>query len=32
MPERRCVGCGISAPQGELLRFVLDDGRIRPDP
>jgi predicted RNA-binding protein YlxR (DUF448 family) len=31
MPERRCVGCGTSAPQGGLVRFVLVDGRIERD-
>jgi uncharacterized protein len=27
-PIRSCVGCGRKAPQGELLRFVAEDGRL----
>lgn len=29
-PLRRCVGCGRTAPQRELLRFVARDGRLTP--
>jgi predicted RNA-binding protein YlxR (DUF448 family) len=29
-PIRRCVGCGRRAPQQELLRFVVSDGRLVP--
>ncbi len=28
MPTRRCAGCGRRAPQGELLRFAVRDGRL----
>jgi len=31
-PQRRCVGCGRSAPKRELLRLVHDAGRPVPDP
>ena len=27
-PVRRCVGCGRSAPQRELLRFTARDGEL----
>jgi predicted RNA-binding protein YlxR (DUF448 family) len=27
-PIRSCVGCGRKAPQGELLRFVAEGGRL----
>ena len=27
-PVRRCVGCGRSAPQRELLRFTAVDGAL----
>jgi len=27
-PVRRCVGCGRSAPQGDLLRFTAVDGTL----
>ena len=27
-PIRRCVGCGRSAPQSELLRFVAKNGTL----
>jgi predicted RNA-binding protein YlxR (DUF448 family) len=27
-PTRSCIGCGRKAPQGELLRFVVRDGRL----
>jgi predicted RNA-binding protein YlxR (DUF448 family) len=27
-PIRRCVGCGRHAPQGELLRFAAEDGKL----
>jgi predicted RNA-binding protein YlxR (DUF448 family) len=27
-PFRRCVGCGRKAPQGELLRFAAQGGRL----
>jgi predicted RNA-binding protein YlxR (DUF448 family) len=27
-PQRTCVGCGRKAPQAELLRFGLLDGRL----
>jgi predicted RNA-binding protein YlxR (DUF448 family) len=30
-PVRRCVGCGRRAPQGELLRFAVSDGRLVQD-
>jgi len=29
-PVRRCVGCGRSAPQRELLRFTARDGELVP--
>jgi uncharacterized protein len=29
-PIRTCVGCGRKAPQSELLRFVAEDGLLRP--
>ena len=29
-PERRCVGCGRRAPQGELQRFVVRGGTLQP--
>jgi uncharacterized protein len=29
-PVRRCVGCGVRAPQRELVRFVVRDGRLTP--
>jgi len=31
-PIRSCVGCGRKAPQGQLLRFVAEDGRLAPGP
>lgn len=31
-PVRTCVGCRTRAHQGDLLRVVLVDGRLRPDP
>jgi predicted RNA-binding protein YlxR (DUF448 family) len=30
-PVRRCVGCGRTAPQRELLRFVAREGTLRQD-
>jgi predicted RNA-binding protein YlxR (DUF448 family) len=27
-PIRRCIGCGRSAPQSELLRFVAKNGTL----
>ena len=27
-PVRRCVGCGRSAPQRDLLRFTARDGQL----
>jgi predicted RNA-binding protein YlxR (DUF448 family) len=29
-PERTCVGCGRKAPQGELVRFAVQDGALVP--
>ncbi|KMY67776.1 hypothetical protein AAU61_07810 [Desulfocarbo indianensis] len=29
---RTCVACGRKAPQGELLRLAVSDGRVRRDP
>lgn len=29
-PVRRCVGCGQSAPQRDLLRFTAVDGTLVP--
>lgn len=29
-PQRRCVGCGRTAPQRELVRFVVVDGELVP--
>ena len=29
-PLRRCVGCGRSAPQRDLLRFAARDGALVP--
>ncbi|HQR80157.1 MAG TPA: YlxR family protein [Actinomycetota bacterium] len=31
-PVRTCVGCRGKAPQGDLLRVVLVNGRLVPDP
>ncbi|MGJ6981176.1 YlxR family protein [Aestuariimicrobium soli] len=31
-PIRTCVGCRRTAPQRELTRFVVVDGRVVPDP
>jgi predicted RNA-binding protein YlxR (DUF448 family) len=31
-PIRSCVGCGRKAPQGLLLRFVAEHGRLVPGP
>ncbi len=31
-PQRRCVGCGRSAPKAELLRLVAADGLAVADP
>jgi predicted RNA-binding protein YlxR (DUF448 family) len=31
-PVRRCVGCGRRAPQGELVRFAVREGRLIADP
>ena len=27
VPMRKCVGCGISKPQKELVRIACDDGK-----
>ncbi len=27
-PERTCAGCGRKRPQGELVRFAAQDGRL----
>ena len=32
IPLRTCVGCGRTRPQSELLRFVVRDGALGPDP
>jgi predicted RNA-binding protein YlxR (DUF448 family) len=32
IPLRTCVVCGRRAPQGQLLRLALEQGRLRPDP
>ena len=32
MPTRTCVACRRKREKGELLRWVLEDGRARPDP
>jgi predicted RNA-binding protein YlxR (DUF448 family) len=29
-PQRRCVGCGRTGPQRELVRFVVREGSLRP--
>jgi uncharacterized protein len=29
-PIRTCAGCGRKAPQGELIRFVADEGALAP--
>ena len=29
-PITSCVGCGRKAPQGELLRFVANEGQLVP--
>ncbi|TML00866.1 MAG: DUF448 domain-containing protein [Actinobacteria bacterium] len=29
-PTRSCVGCGRKAPQSEFLRFVAQDGLLKP--
>ncbi len=31
-PQRRCVGCGLSVPKGELLRLVAVGGELVADP
>jgi predicted RNA-binding protein YlxR (DUF448 family) len=31
-PVRTCVGCRSRAPQSDLLRVVLVEGRLTPDP
>ena len=28
MPIRTCAGCGVRAPQSELVRFAAVDGRL----
>ncbi len=30
MPVRTCAGCGVRAPQPELVRFAAVDGRLVP--
>ncbi len=30
-PIRTCVGCGATAPQADLVRFVADAGTLRLD-
>ena len=30
LPIRTCAGCGLKAPQAELLRFVAQDGALTP--
>jgi hypothetical protein len=32
VPERTCVGCRGRAPKAALLRLVVRDGAIAPDP
>ena len=32
VPVRRCVGCMESKPKAELVRFVVADGTVTPDP
>jgi uncharacterized protein len=29
-PVRTCAGCGRKAPQGELFRFVAENGMLTP--
>jgi predicted RNA-binding protein YlxR (DUF448 family) len=29
-PTRRCAGCGLRAPQAELVRFAAVDGVLTP--
>lgn len=29
---RTCVGCGLKAPQRELVRFAATGGELSPDP
>jgi predicted RNA-binding protein YlxR (DUF448 family) len=29
---RRCVGCRVSSPKGELIRLVLREGAVQEDP
>jgi predicted RNA-binding protein YlxR (DUF448 family) len=31
VPERTCRGCGLKGLQGELVRFVVADGRLKED-
>ncbi|WP_328701811.1 YlxR family protein [Aestuariimicrobium ganziense] len=31
-PIRTCIGCRRTAPQAELQRYVVVDGRATPDP
>jgi len=32
VPERTCIGCRAKGPRAQLLRLVIDDGRLRVDP
>ena len=32
VPVRTCRGCGVKAPQPELLRLVMRDGELIEDP
>jgi predicted RNA-binding protein YlxR (DUF448 family) len=29
-PTRTCAGCGLKASQGELIRFIAQDGSLSP--
>ena len=32
VPMRRCIACGKSSPKKELLRIVISEGGMIPDP
>ncbi len=32
MPERSCAGCGSKKPKAELVRFIVKEGALSPDP
>jgi predicted RNA-binding protein YlxR (DUF448 family) len=32
VPQRRCVGCGLSTAKADLRRVVVAEGRVQADP